>query len=109
MSQPADCFGAIADATRRGILDLLRHGSQNAGAIARRFRHISRPAVSRHLAILRRSRLVVARKHGRELQYSLNAVALAEVDDWLRQYREPGDQQLSSFNTHAEIDKSNQR
>jgi DNA-binding transcriptional ArsR family regulator len=86
MTRAANPYGAIADATRRGILDLLRHGSQNAGAIARRFRHISRPAVSKHLAILRRSRLVVASKRGRELRYSLNTGPLAEVDEWLRQY-----------------------
>jgi DNA-binding transcriptional ArsR family regulator len=79
-------YDAIADPTRRRILDLLRAGSLNAGAIARRFPRISRPAVSKHLAILRRSRLVVVRKTGRELRYSLDPEPLRAIDAWLHQY-----------------------
>ena len=86
MRTQAASYDAIADETRRRILDLLRRRTLKAGEIARRFPHISRPAVSRHLAILRRSRLVVARRTGRELHYSLNAAPLREVDSWLRQY-----------------------
>jgi DNA-binding transcriptional ArsR family regulator len=102
MTAAASSYDAIADATRRRILDILRQGNQNAGAIARRFPGISRPAVSKHLSILRRARLVVASKHGRQLRYSLNAAPLAEVDGWLRQYQTHWDQQLRSFKNHVE-------
>jgi DNA-binding transcriptional ArsR family regulator len=106
MTVAASSYDAIADATRRRILDMLRHGSQNAGAIARRFPGISRPAVSKHLAVLRRARLVVATKHGRQLRYSLNAAPLAEVDAWLRRYQAYWDQQLRSFKNHVESSES---
>ncbi len=95
-------YAAIADPTRRGILDLLRRGSLNAGTIARRFPQISRPAVSKHLAILRRSRLVVVRRSGRELRYSLNAEPLREVDAWLRRYHEFWGRQLGAFKAYVE-------
>ena len=106
MSAATSSYDAIADATRRRILDVLRQGSQNAGTIARRFPGISRPAVSKHLAILRRARLVVARRHGRQLRYSLNAAPLAEVDAWLHPYQTCWDQQLRSFKNHLESQES---
>jgi DNA-binding transcriptional ArsR family regulator len=99
-------YAAIADPTRRRILDVLRNGSLNAGMIARRFHGISRPAVSKHLGILRRSHLVVARKNGRELLYSLNAAPLREVDTWLRRYEVFWGRQLESFKTHVESTQS---
>jgi DNA-binding transcriptional ArsR family regulator len=95
-------YSAIADPTRRRILDLLRSGSLNAGMIARRFHGISRPAVSKHLGILRRSHLVVARRNGRELLYSLNAEPLREVEAWLRRYEIFWGRQMESFKTHVE-------
>lgn len=95
-------YEAIADPTRRGILDLLRRRSLNAGAIARRFPRISRPAVSKHLAILRRSRLVVVHKAGREVRYSLNAEPLREVDAWLRRYEGFWDRRLQAFKEYVE-------
>ena len=93
-------FEALADATRRTILDLLCDDSANAGEIARHFPRLSRPAVSRHLAVLRRSRLVVAHRKGRELRYSLNAQPLHEVDIWLRKYEVFWDRQLQAFKSH---------
>ncbi|MGH2523591.1 MAG: metalloregulator ArsR/SmtB family transcription factor, partial [Anaerolineales bacterium] len=71
MAALASPYKAIADDTRRRILDALRTESLTAGAIAGRFRRLSRPAVSKHLSILRRSRLVSAKKQGRERVYSL--------------------------------------
>lgn len=95
-------YAAISDPTRRGILDLLRRGSLNAGAIAHRFPEISRPAVSKHLAILRRSRLVVARRSGRELRYRLNAEPLRAVDAWLRRYEMFWGRRLTDFKSFVE-------
>ena len=95
-------YRAIADDTRRSILDLLRREAMTAGAIAGRFGGMSRPAVSKHLAILRRSRLVQAKKIGRERVYALNAEPLREVHTWLRQYEQFWDQQLDAFKQYVE-------
>lgn len=83
-----DVIGAIADPVRRDILVLLRSGPLTAGAIAARFA-ISRPAISRHLRVLRESGLVVDTAQGRQRVYRLDVAPLAEVDAWLEQFR-PG-------------------
>jgi len=85
LSKRRDAFGALADPTRRAILDLLRERrSLTAGEIAARFPRISRAAVSKHLRVLRLARLVKARERGREWHYTLDARPLAEVyRDWL--------------------------
>lgn len=73
-------FAALADPTRRGILDLLReHEHMTAGQIASRFPSISRPAVSKHLGVLRDARLVHAEERGRENHYTLDARPLGEI------------------------------
>jgi DNA-binding transcriptional ArsR family regulator len=80
-------FGALADPTRRAVLDLLRqHGSLPAGRIAHAF-PVSRPAVSKHLRLLRRARLVEEHRHGRNRVYRLNPDPLKAVDSWLSRYR----------------------
>jgi DNA-binding transcriptional ArsR family regulator len=80
---------AIADPVRREILTLLQAGPLPAGAIASRFA-ISRPAVSRHLRVLRESGLVVDQPRGRERVYRLDVTPLAGLDDWLAQFRSSG-------------------
>src|SRR5262249_6833430 len=82
----ADVFRAIADPTRRAILDRLRAGPANAGALAADFRS-SRPAISKHLRVLRQARLVADRRLGRERVYSVNPVPLQSVAGWLEGYR----------------------
>jgi DNA-binding transcriptional ArsR family regulator len=79
-------FSALADPTRRAVLDLLRAGSRPAGEIARSF-SVSRPAISKHLAVLRRAHLVEERREGRRRLYQLNPAPLKAVDSWLEQYR----------------------
>src|SRR6266404_5711987 len=79
-------FSALADPTRRAVLDLLRAGTQPAGEIARAF-PVSRPAISKHLRILRRAHLVEERREGRHRMYQLNPEPLKAVDSWLEQYR----------------------
>ena len=78
-------FRAIADPTRRDILGLLRGGRRNVGEIARNFR-TSRPAISKHLRLLRSAGLVVTRRKGTARICELNAKPLRAVDDWLRDY-----------------------
>jgi len=81
-----DAFRAIADPTRRAILDRLRAGPANAGTLAADFQS-SRPAVSKHLKVLREARLVVDTKIGRERVYAVNPVPLQSVAGWLEGYR----------------------
>jgi DNA-binding transcriptional ArsR family regulator len=83
---PETIFSALADPTRRAVLDLLRQGSQPAGEIARAF-PVSRPAISKHLRLLRRAHLVEERREGRQRLYQLNPEPLKAVDSWLNHYR----------------------
>jgi DNA-binding transcriptional ArsR family regulator len=76
----------ISDPVRRDILALLRAGPLTAGGIAARF-EISRPAVSRHLRVLRESGLVVVEEQGRQRLYRLDVAPLGELDAWLGQFR----------------------
>jgi len=79
-------FAAIAHPTRRAILDLLRRSEWGAGELAGRF-PVSRPAIARHVRILRRAGLVRERRRAQARIYALEPAALAEVDRWLAPYR----------------------
>lgn len=79
-------FNALADRTRRAVLDMLRQGSLSAGRIAQAF-PVSRPAISKHLRLLRRAHLVQERRQGRHRFYRLSPGPLKAVDSWLNQYR----------------------
>ncbi|MFZ5826988.1 MAG: metalloregulator ArsR/SmtB family transcription factor [Bacillota bacterium] len=79
---------ALADPTRRQILDLLAQREMAAGEIARHFPQISRPAVSQHLAVLREAGLVSERQAGRFRLYRLEAEPLREIwEGWLQKYQ----------------------
>ena len=91
---------AIGDPVRRDILGMLRAGPLTAGAIADRF-EISRPAVSRHLRILRDSGLVVAETRGRERVYRLDVGPLAELDEWLDQFRDGWSARFDALETEV--------
>ena len=82
----SDVFHAISDPTRRSILDRLRSGQAPVAEIAAGFR-ISRPAVSKHLGVLRRARLVTEHKEGRQHFYALAPAPLKDVDRWIERYR----------------------
>ena len=96
-------FGALADPTRRAVLDLLRQGSQPAGRIASAF-PVSRPAISKHLRLLRRAHLVEERREGRHRFYQLNPEPLRAVDTWLEQYRSFWAQNLASLKAFVEAE-----
>lgn len=78
-------FRAIADATRRAIIDHLRSAPMAVQQLAANFR-MSRPAVSKHLRILRAARLVSSRKHGRQRFYVLTPAPLLKCVQWLGGY-----------------------
>jgi DNA-binding transcriptional ArsR family regulator len=98
----SDVFAAIADPTRREILDLLRADALRAGDIAQRFPDISRPAVSKHLRVLRNARLCRVRVSGRERRYELEPRTLADVDAWLARYRALWSSKLDRLRSYVE-------
>lgn len=79
-------LAALADPVRREIVELLAGGDAAAGDIAARF-PVSRPAVSRHLRVLRAAGLVRSEMHGQQRVYRLERAALAELDGWLDRFR----------------------
>jgi DNA-binding transcriptional ArsR family regulator len=81
-----DVFRAIADPTRRAILDRLSAGPLPVNKLAADFEQ-SRPAISKHLRVLRQAHLVVEHKSGREMHYRLEAAPLTQVTHWLEHYR----------------------
>lgn len=96
-------FQALADPTRRAVLDLLRRGSQPAGQIAEAF-PISRPAISKHLRLLRRAHLVREHREGRNRIYQLNPEPLRAVDSWIEQYRHFWAASLTSLKAFVEAE-----
>jgi DNA-binding transcriptional ArsR family regulator len=93
-----EALAALADPTRRELLDVLARGEQAAGELAGRFA-VSRPAVSRHLRVLREAGLVHARTEGRRRLYSLDPRPLRELDAWLEPYRDLWAQRLDALDT----------
>ena len=96
-------FQALSDPTRRAVLDLLRRGSQPAGAIAGAF-PVSRPAISKHLRLLRRAHLVREHREGRNRVYELNPEPLRTVDSWLNEYRRFWQLSLNNLKTFVEAE-----
>src|SRR5579864_6452249 len=96
-------FQALADPTRRAVLDLLRRGSQPAGQIASAF-PVSRPAISKHLRLLRRAHLVREHREGRHRVYQLNPAPLRAVDSWIEQYRSFWSANLASLKSFVETE-----
>jgi len=97
-------FRAIADPTRRQILGLLRGGQHTVGEIAANFR-MSRPAISKHLRLLRSVGLVVTSRDGTARICELNAKPLRAVGDWLHDYEAFWGESLRSLKRHVEEDR----
>lgn len=106
--QPEAAFSALADPTRRAVLDLLRKGSQPAGQIASAF-PISRPAISKHLRLLRQAHLVEERREGRHRVYQLNPEPLRAVDNWLQQYRVFWQANLANLKSFVEAEYAREK
>jgi DNA-binding transcriptional ArsR family regulator len=94
-------FRAIADPTRREILKLLRGNRQTVGQIAGNFR-ASRPAISKHLRVLRSAGLVVTHRVGASRLCDLDATPLRAVNDWLQDYEAFWGETLRSLKTYVE-------
>lgn len=98
----ADVFHAVADGTRRRILDMLRDEKEHfAGKLAEPF-SFSQPALSQHLRVLREAGLVRERREGRHRLYRLNPEGLIAIQRWLSQYGRFWDEKLAALGKHLE-------
>ena len=88
-----DTFIALADPTRRRIIESLAIGEASFGAIAEQF-EMSRPAVSQHLKVLRDAGIVTSRPDAQRRIYRLSDDGLEELDAWLRKVRDYWSQRL---------------
>jgi DNA-binding transcriptional ArsR family regulator len=96
-----DVFQAIADPTRRQIIELIAGQSLNLNAIAENF-DVSRPAISQHIKILTECGLVLIKKQGRERYCEAQLKQLAVVTDWVEQYRKRWEQRFDALDNLLE-------
>jgi DNA-binding transcriptional ArsR family regulator len=94
-----DVFQAIADPTRREIINLIAHRSLNLNAVAENF-DISRPAISKHIKILTECGLIVIKQQGRERYCEARLKKLNEVFDWVEQYRKFWNHKLDALENY---------
>ncbi|MGI8608438.1 MAG: ArsR/SmtB family transcription factor [Candidatus Dormibacteria bacterium] len=99
---------ALADESRRTMLETLTDGPATAGELAALL-PIARPGVSRHLRVLREGGLVEVRRQGQRRMYSLRPEPLAEIDEWLGQYRALWEQRLDALHTEVARGKRERR
>lgn len=97
-----DVFEAVAEPTRRAVLDLLATRARSAGELVAAFPGLTQPAVSRHLRILRESQLVEVRADGARRVYSLKPGPLADLDRWLETYRRFWSGRLDDLEAHLD-------
>ena len=95
-----DAFAAVADPTRRTMLDMLLKKGRPAGDFVSAFPKISQPAVSKHLRILRNVGLVTVQVHAQQRIYSLEPKALAELDAWIAKYKVFWSDSLDALEQH---------
>ncbi len=102
-----DVFQAIADPTRREIINLIAHQSLNLNSVAENF-NVSRPAISKHIKILTECGLIMIRQEGRERYCEAKLDKLHEVSDWVDEYRKFWESKLDSLENYlAELQTKN--
>lgn len=94
-------FAAVAEPSRRAILELLRQREHAVGELVDRLQ-LSQPGVSKHLRVLRDAGLVRVRPDGRTRWYGLRAEPLAELDAWLEPYRGFWGDRLDALERHLD-------
>ncbi len=95
-----DVFSAIADQSRRQMLDMLAIGDLPAGDLVKAFPKLTQPGVSRHLRVLRETGLVDVRVNAQQRIYALHPGSLRELDRWLETYRHFWPQRLDALAKH---------
>ena len=98
-----DIFAAIADPTRRALLEKLREQEQSVKQLAEPFA-MSLPAISQHLRILEKAGLVKQQPLGRQRIYSLNPEPLKQVSDWVANYEQFWQEKLDALGKYLEED-----
>lgn len=104
----SELFGALADETRRAILDALARGPSSVGKLAEPF-DMSRPAVSKHLRVLESAGLVRREKDGRVSRCSLDAAPLQTAASWVERYRRFWEHQLDALSHYLESPEASGR
>ena len=99
---------ALADESRRTMLETLTSGPATAGELAALL-PIARPGVSRHLRVLREAGLVEVRQEAQRRVYSLRLEPLAEIDEWLGRYRALWERRLDALHTEVARGKRERR
>jgi len=99
---------ALADDSRRTMLETLADGPATAGELAALL-PIARPGVSRHLRVLREAGLVEVRQEAQRRVYSLGPQPLAEINDWLSRYLTQWEQRLDALHTEIARGKRERR
>ena len=108
MESRRDVFQAIADPTRREIINMLAHKSLNLNSIAENF-DVSRQAVSLHVKILTECGLIIIRQQGRERFCEAQFDKLNEVAIWVEQYRRHWESKLDSLEVYLEKLQKNKK
>lgn len=108
MAAAVDAFRAIGDPTRRAILDLLSERERSVSELVERF-HVSQPALSQHLRVLRDAGLVAPRKDGRRRVYRVEAAPLRAVYDWVAHYERFWDEKLDALGRYLDDTKAKER
>src|SRR5256885_10051940 len=103
-----DVFQAIADPTRREIINLVAHNALNLNSIAENF-DVSRPAISQHIKILTECGLIIIKKQGRERYCEASLQQLNEVSEWIERYRRLWDYQFNKLDDLLEEMKTKSR
>ena len=96
-----DVFQAIADPTRRQIIDLISNDSMTLNAIAEKF-DISRPAISQHIKILAECGIIDIEKKGRERYCKIQSRSLIPAFLWIEQFQKQWDERLDAFENYLE-------
>lgn len=98
-----DVFEAVAEPSRRTLLDALRTGERTAGELVATLPSLTQPTVSRHLRVLREVGLVEVRADAQRRVYALRADGLVELDRWIDQYRQFWTAHLDALEHHLEV------
>ncbi len=95
-------FTAVADPTRRAMLDLLARKPLPAGEIVSQFPNLTQPGVSRHLHVLREAQLVGVTVHAQQRIYALKPEGLRELHQWISKYQDFWSDKLDALEHHLE-------
>ncbi|WP_336083102.1 ArsR/SmtB family transcription factor [Thalassospira sp. CH_XMU1448-2] len=100
-------FNALADPTRRAVIQALSQGPASVSELAKPF-EMALPSFTQHLGILENARLIVSHREGRSRICALNPTTLREAEDWLSSHRKEWEARLDRFETHLETMKKEQ-